>query len=149
MPDVAVIRERDALGVIRELVDQQEMAVNCLQDEFRPWLSTSEPDDLSRLPKKGKVQCNNETWTFSRHGAGVSFYTANGTEINAHVAPLSFPRCFDAWRLAIYLEGKCVKKICWGQEEFEVNDRNLERFLQTLESSGVVAKCSPNLYKLR
>jgi hypothetical protein len=82
---------------------------------------------ILRVPKKGAILVEGETWEFQKHGAGLRFTRnadSNVVDVSNFVTDASV---FDAWRIVQYLESINV---------VAVSEREIELELLRLEALG-------------
>jgi len=84
---------------------------------------------LLDAPWSGALVVDGDTWSFRKHGAGLSFRRTDGLTIDVHCC-LSVPEGIDVWRPFEYLETGGADREEW------VSERSLERELATLEAAG-------------
>ena len=100
---------------------------------------------VGTLPPIGSVQLGTETWTYVRHGGGVSFKDSSGRVIDAH-RMIDEPEAFDAWRLRTYVGSlgsrgvKLVRKTI-GERSLSL-DKGVDKVLASMVERGEVLRDS-------
>jgi hypothetical protein len=124
---------------IRRYIELQGMLLGAFREDFP---DVSDWQFLLDAPRSGEVTVDGATWSFQKHGAGLSFRRADGLTIDAH-RHLCVPEGIDAWRLLEYFESSNV-----DQEEW-LSERRLKKELARLEREGqMISAHQEGLYRL-
>lgn len=99
---------------------------------------------LLKLPQKGQINVEEETWQFRKHGLGVSFTNVNSRIIVDVHQYINEPELFDTWRIATYLGslGHRGERLLRGQvdeSKLSLIDR-IETYLESLLAEGVLER---------
>jgi pretoxin HINT domain-containing protein/uncharacterized protein DUF6896/ParB-like nuclease family protein len=120
--------------VVEEFSRLQSGLVTCLLATARP-LDREYFKDLS----DGSMDFDGKTWSYRRHGAGVTFRSTGGVTVNAHVGMADYPAAVDAWRMFVYLDSLGVQEIAYRGELFVVDgERDVERMLKKMAAAGAL-----------
>lgn len=123
-----------AANVVLRYCDLQRQVVEQFLKEFRP-------KDLERfadVERQGVLRVKDETWQYTRHGAGVLFQS-RGVVIDAHVGMVVFPDAIDGWRLMQYLESAGIATLSFeGKGGATDNEKALEQLLAEMVKTGLL-----------
>lgn len=104
-------------------------------------LATACPTDreyFKDLPD-GAMEFEGKTWSYRRHGAGVTFRSADGAAVNAHVGLADYPGAIDAWRIYVYLDSVGVQEMMYRGESFAIDgEPNVARMLKKMAAAGTL-----------
>lgn len=135
-----VTPDTHGVAALREFVALQASLLRALHVAH----SALTPHDLDSIPRSGKLDMPSGTWTFQRHGAGVSFKRErDGCIVDVH-ARAQEPNTFDAWRLETYFASlgrsgmKRIDKAC-GTRNGSARQK-VALWLQQLEDRGAIRK---------
>lgn len=124
---------------IRRFIELQSRLMDAFKEAFP---DVSEWQFLLDAPRSGEVVIDGDSWSFRKHGAGLSFRRADGVTINAH-RHLSVPEGIDAWRLLEYLESSDV------DSDDSLSEHSLREELAWLEGEGeIISTQHEGLYRL-
>lgn len=91
-------------------VHEEAMSLFLMQNKLIAALESDSPLDSSG--RRGLVEVDGVTWSFDRHGGGVTFECfADGCMINAHDGLELRPVPIDAWRTAEFLASKGIVEV--------------------------------------
>ena len=104
---------------------------------FKAYPMAKDTKWLLDFPKSGRVQINDDVWSFSKHGAGIKFFMdgVNASKIVDVHNNISCPELADTWRLSQYLSLD--------------DESQLRVFLNNMVLSGELEKVSDKLYRLK
>lgn len=130
---------RGLLTHIGRYVDLQVSLIATFKEAYP---NVSDWEFLLDAPWSGALVVDADTWSFRKHGAGLSFRRTDGLTIDAHCC-LSVPEGVDVWRLFKYLETGGADR------EERVSERSLARELAALEAAGdLVSAGRDGFYRL-
>jgi hypothetical protein len=129
-----VASRRNAAPVVLEFCDLQRRLVERFLEDVRP----NDLERFSDVERTGTLRVGAQQWSYTRHGAGVSF-EIQGTTVDAHVGLALFPSAVDGWRLHQYLESIGVATLTFEGEHVAADDeKSLERLLERMEQAGIL-----------
>lgn len=129
-----VASSRDAVPVVLEFCDLQRRLV----ERFLEDVHSNDLERFSDIQRTGTLRVGAQQWSYTRHGAGVSFEMP-GTTVDAHVGLALFPDAVDGWRLLQYIESIGVATLTFAGELIAADDeKSLERLLERMEQAGIL-----------
>ena len=133
-----VASSRNAAPVVLEFCDLQRRLVERFLEDVRP----KDVERFSDVERTGTLRVGSQQWTYTRHGAGISFESP-GMTVDAHVGLALFPSAIDGWRLLQYLESIGVTTLTFEGESAAADDEeSLERLLARMERAGILEAVS-------
>ena len=131
---MTVVSNRDAVSVVLELCALQRRLVERFLEDLRP----NDLERFSDVARTGTLNVGTQSWSYTRHGAGVLFKTPGAT-VDAHVGPAAFPDATDGWRLLQYLESIGVATLTFEGELTVIDDeKDADRILDRMALAGIL-----------
>lgn len=131
---MTVASSKSAAPVVFQFCDLQRRLVERFLEVLRP----NDLERFSDVERTGTLRVGSQYWSYTRHGAGISFETPE-TTVDAHIGLAVFPNAIDGWRLLQYLESIGVTSLTFEGEAVAADDEKaLERLLEKMEQAGIL-----------